>query len=154
MGKEINDEKYQSLEEIRIESKFLNDPPNNYNKNRDFTSLEVWQKNRKVKLFFYSDIIRNLPQEEKYALGQQIRRAAISITANIAEGYGRFHYRKVIQFYRMSRGSLYELKDHSISCLDLKYISKEIYEEGTQLIERAKITLNGFINYTMKKLNS
>ncbi len=152
MGKEINDEKYQSLEEIRIESKILNDPPNNYNKNRDFTSLEVWQKNRKVKLFFYSDIIRNLPQEEKYALGQQIRRAAISITANIAEGYGRFHYQEGLQFYRIAKGSLYELKDHLISCLDLDYISKDTLTKGFELIEEGKMLLNGFIKYTQSKL--
>jgi len=152
MEKEIEEEKYQSLEEIRIESKFLSEPPGDYNRNRDFTSLEVWQKNRKVKLFFYNDIIKDLPPEEKYALGQQIRRAAISITANIAEGYGRFHYQEGLQFYRISKGSLYELKDHLITCLDLGYISKATFSEGSELIEEGKMLLNGFIRYTQSKL--
>jgi len=152
MGKETNEEKYQSLEEIGIESKFLSEPPSNYNQNRDFTSLEVWQKNRKVKLFFYSNVIKVLPQEEKYALGQQMRRAAISITANIAEGYGRFHYQEGLQFYRISKGSLYELKDHLITCLDLGYISKATFDEGSELIEQGKMLLNGFIKYTKSKI--
>lgn len=152
MEKEIEEEKYQSLEEIRIESKFLSEPPSNYNQNRDFTSLDVWQKNRRVKLFFYNDVIKSLPAEEKYALGQQIRRAAISITANIAEGYGRFHYQEGLQFYRISKGSLYELKDHLITSLDLGYISKATFNEGSELIEEGKMLLNGFIKYTKSKI--
>jgi four helix bundle protein len=81
-----------------------------------------------------------------------MRRAAISITANIAEGYGRYHYREGIQFYRISRASLYELKDHLISCYDLRFISKELYDEGIVLIEVAKKILNGFIKFTKDKL--
>jgi four helix bundle protein len=80
-------------------------------------------------------------------LGNQIRHAAISSTANIAEGYGRFHFKESIQFYRISRGSQFELKDHLISCLDLKYIPKEIFNERTNLLESSIKTLNGYIRY-------
>lgn len=123
-----------------------------YNEKRDFITLEAWVKCREVKIFFYKRILPFLPKEEKYNLDIQIRKASISITANIAEGYGRFHYKEGIQFYRISRGSLFELKDHLISCYDFDVIQKELKEEGEKLIETAKITLNGYINYVKSKL--
>jgi len=95
-----------------------------------------------------------LPVEEKYNLESQIRRASVSITANIAEGYGRYHYQEGIQFYRISRGSLFELKDHLISCFDFGYINKDLLEEGKELIETAKISLNGYINYIRNQIKS
>ncbi len=134
------------IEEGKVEEK-----SSPYNADRDFTSLDAWKKARKVKLFFYNSVIKLLSKEERYALGIQIRKAAVSSTANIAEGYGRFHYQEGIQFYRISRASLYELKDHLISCLDLKYIKRELFDEGIELLEDAKITLNGYINFVKKQ---
>lgn len=130
----------------------VNEPGAGYNAERDFITLDCWKKAREVKLFFYNEIIPKLPEEEKYCLKSQIQRAAVSGTANISEGYGRFHYQEGIQFYRISRGSLYELKDHLISCYDLKYINKELYSKGESLIEDAKKTLNGFINFVKKQI--
>ncbi len=98
-----------------------------------------------------NEIISILPKEEKFNLDSQIRRASISITANISEGYGRYHYGEAIQFYRISRGSLYELKDHLISCFDLKYIDINLKDRGMELIENTKITLNGYISYVKEK---
>ena len=126
------------------------DQKGDYKSYKDFSTLDCWKYAQKVKLFFYNDILPTLPKDEKYNLGSQLRKASISITANIAEGYGRFHFKESIQFYRISRGSLFELKDHLISCLDLKYISKSLYDKGIQLIETAIKTLNGFINYIQK----
>ena len=123
----------------------------NYNVFKDFKSLKAWTQCRKVKLFFYGKILVTLPAEEKYILGTQIRRAAISITANIAEGYGRYHYQEGKQYFRIARSSLYELKDHLISCSDLGYISSDLYYEGVEIIESAKMILNGFINYIDKQ---
>ena len=122
-----------------------------YNSYKDFTTLDAWSKARSVRSFFYDKIIPRLPSEEKYNLNTQIRKASVSSTANIAEGYGRFHYQEGIQFYRVSRGSLYELKDHLISCFDNKFIDKEIYDTGMSLIEDAKYTLNGYIKYVQSK---
>ena len=127
------------------------EPMDGYKKGKDFTSLKAWQKAREVKLFFYKSILPKLPKEEKYCLDTQIRRAAVSITANIAEGYGRFHYPEGIQFYRISRVSLYELKDHLISCQVLGYVKQDIVHKGQNLIETAKKTLNGYINYIKSK---
>ena len=122
-----------------------------YNKERDFTTLECWKKAREVKLFFYKKIIPVIPKEEEFNLKFQIRKAGVSATANISEGYGRFHYQEGIQFYRISRGSIYELKDHLISCFDLKYADENLFKEGMVLIEDAKKILNGYINFVKKQ---
>lgn len=124
-----------------------------YNKHRDFPSLVCWKDARKMKIYFYKKVVPLLPESEKYNLNSQIRRAAVSSTANIAEGYGRYHYQESIQYYRISRGSIYELKDHLISCIDFNFIDKLLLDEGMQLIETVKISLNGFINYVQKRKN-
>lgn len=136
---------------IDLELGLVEDDGSAYNPNKDFTTLDAWKKARKAKLFFYQKILPELPKEEKYQLGAQIRDASVSGTANIAEGYGRFHYQEGIQFYRISRASLYELKDHLISCFDLNFIDKKLLKEGLNLIEEAKKTLNGYINFVKKQ---
>jgi len=118
-----------------------------YNANRDFTTLEAWKKARLLKLFFYKEVIPCLPSEEKFNLNVQIRKASVSGTANISEGYGRYHHKEAIQFYRVSRGSIFELKDHLMSCYDCDFVTEEIFEKGISLIEEAKVTLNGYIKY-------
>ncbi len=130
----------------------VNEPVEFYNDVRDFTTLDAWKKCREVKLFFYNKILPLLPEEEKFNLDLQIRKASVSTTSNISEGYGRYHYREGIQFYRISRASLYELKDHLISCHDLNYIDDELKDEGKELIEAAKVKLNGFIKYVKSKI--
>jgi four helix bundle protein len=129
----------------------VNEPKEFYDTNRDFKTLEAWKKCREVKLFFYNKILSRLPKEEKFNLDFQIRKASVISTSNISEGYGRYHYQEGIQFYRISRCSLYDLKDHLISCYDLKYIDDCLKFEGEDLIESAKVTLNGYINYVISK---
>jgi len=133
------------------DKQWVEDGASEYNSRKDFTSLEAWKNARLVRLFFYREVIPQLPAEEKYNLNTQIRKAAVSVTANIAEGYGRYHYQEGIQFYRVARGSLYELKDHLISCNDMQYIMNEDFSKGISLIEDAKVTLNGFINYVKNR---
>ena len=124
--------------------------PGHYRPEKDFVSLVAWQRCRDLRVFFYEEVLPKLPKEETYALGTQIRRAAQSITLNIAEGYGRFHYQEAIQFYRISRGSIYELKDALIIAWDLKVVERKQVEEGKMLIEKAKVALNGYIAYVQK----
>ena len=123
-----------------------------YNASKDFTTLQCWQKAREVRKFFLKEILQLIPSEERFHLKMQIKKALVSITANIAEGYGRFHYKEAVQFYRISRGSLFELKDHLISGSDFGYFSDNLTEKGVELIEIAKKSLNGYINYTLNKL--
>jgi len=118
-----------------------------YSSYKDFTTLEAWKKARTLKLFVYNEVIPVMPNEERYNLGTQVRRASVSVTANISEGYGRYYHQESIHFYRISRGSMYELKDHLTTCLDLNLINKELFDRGTFLIEDAKKTLNGYIKF-------
>ena len=141
-----NQDKYTTSDDDNL--KLIEETLVKYNSAKDFTTLDAWKKARKVRLFFYNKVLPLLPKEEKYDLGSQIRRASVSCTNNIAEGYGRFHFQESMQFYRTSRGSLYEFKDDIITCLDQNYINKELFVKGIILIEDAKITLNGYINYT------
>ena len=131
----------------------IKDGGGEYNVKKDFESLDAWKKTREVKLFYYEKIIPKLPSIEKYNLNVQIRKAAVSITANFAEGYGRFHFQESIQFYRISRGSLYELKDHLITCYDLSYVDDKLLAEGTTLIEEAKKLINGWVNYVRTQMS-
>jgi four helix bundle protein len=125
------------------------EPVERYRSAKDFTSLICWQDAQKLKLFFYKKIIPQIPNYESNNLKNQIRRASISVTANIAEGYGRYHYQEGIQFYRMARASIYELKDHLISCYDLGYVGDNLLTFGIELIEATKIKLNGYIRYVI-----
>lgn len=153
-NKDNIDEIYNILSDLENDSTSVCEIKSKYNELKDFTSLIAWQDCQKAKQFFYTKILKKLPVEEKYNLDSQIRRASVSITANIAEGYGRYHYQEGIQFYRISRGSLFELKDHLISCFDFGYINKDLLEEGKELIETAKIILNGYINYIRNQKKS
>jgi four helix bundle protein len=118
-----------------------------YSSYKDFTTLEAWKKARVLKLFFYRHVLPVLPSEERFNLDIQMRRASVSVTANISEGYGRYYHQECIHFYRIARGSIYELKDHITTCFDLNLVDKELFDQGIFLIEDAKKTLNGYIKY-------
>ena len=76
---------------------------------RDYTDLEVWQKTRALANLLYS-IAKEFPREELFGLVNQMRRSAVFIASNIAEGCGRNHTKDSLQFFYIARGSLYELK--------------------------------------------
>ncbi len=122
-----------------------------YDPEKDFTSLEAWRKARELKLFLYRQVIPRLPSDERFNLNIQIRKVGVSGTANIAEGYGRYHDKDAVRFYRISMGSIFETKDHLTSCLDLKYIPESVFNEGIYLAEKAKIALNGYIRYIQQR---
>ena len=115
-----------------------------------FENLDCWNAGKEVRAFF-KDIVRHLPKEERFLLISQITRASRSVTNNIAEGFGRFHYQENIQFCRISRGSLHELVDHLIICQEEKYIEEKQYNEGRELLNKAIGLLNGYINYLIRK---
>lgn len=92
---------------------------------RSVEDLFVYQKAREFSRKI-SNLIKQLPEIEKFRLKEQTRRAKLSLTNNIAEGYGRFHYKENIQFCRQSRGSLFELIDDFNECFDEAYIDKNI----------------------------
>src|SRR6266487_1121210 len=105
-----------------------------------FEDLEVYKKARKFRNQMYA-VARKLPDFEKYELGRQIRRAAVSLTNNIAEGHGRYHYLDEIKFQIQARGSVAEL------CQDEDYLSvAEIVELKEQAKEVQRL-INGYIRF-------
>ncbi|MCI0476437.1 MAG: four helix bundle protein [Anaerolineales bacterium] len=94
---------------------------------------------------------RTLPPEEKYDLAMQIRRAAKSVTANIAEGYGRYHYLDGLKFYSNARGSLNEVLGHLVNAKVLNYCEQEYFDTFYMLIRRTEKALNGFMNYVRQQ---
>jgi four helix bundle protein len=98
-----------------------------------------------------SELIKMLPHHEEYNLKSQMRRAKLSVTNNIAEGYGRYHYQKNIQFCRQARGSIYELIDDFNECADEGYLDQKMLtdykEAGYYLLK----VLNNYINSLIKQ---
>jgi len=76
-----------------------------------------------------SELVKKLPKEEEYNLKSQMKRAKLSVTNNIAEGFGRYHYQENIQFCRQSRGSIFELIDDFNECCDEGYIDQSYRDE-------------------------
>ena len=113
---------------------------------RTFEDLEVYKKARQFRKDMYG-VGKRLPQFEKYELGSQIRRASLSLTNNIAEGHGRYHYLDQIKFQLQARGSLAELVDDLNVCEDEGYLP---IDDVTVLKDRAKEVqrlINGYIRY-------
>ncbi len=111
-----------------------------------FEELEVYKKARELRIKI-SELVKHFSAEEKYRLVDQLIRASRSVTSNIAEGFGRFHYQENIQFCRQARGSLFEILDHLICSLDEKYIINEQYlilKNDTLFVIKL---LNGYILY-------
>ena len=118
----------------------------------EFTSLEVWKESRKLTNLVYEKTKR-FPKDELFGLTNQIRRCAVSVPSNIAEGCGRRTSNDTIQFLHISRGSLYELETQIYISLDQNYISEIEFNEIANQILICKKLLNGFINY-YKNLNN
>ncbi len=119
---------------------------------KSFTDLKVWQEGHALVISIYN-ITKKFPKEETYSLTDQMRRAASSVTANIAEGFGRQGYKEKLQFYYISQGSLIELKDHILVAKDIGYLGKE---DLNLLVEKANNThklLQGFISKSKTFLN-
>lgn len=116
-----------------------------------FTDLFAWQKNHKLILEIYK-ITKTFPKDELFGLTSQIRRAAASITANIAEGYGRFHIKDRVKFYLNARGSSTELQNHLILAKDLNYIDLNTYNQLKVLSFEGYKIICGLINSTSEQL--
>jgi four helix bundle protein len=114
---------------------------------RSFEDLDCWKECRNLRLFIAKEVIPVLPKEERYRLGDQLIRAARSTTANLAEGYGRFHYLDNAKFCSNSRGSCWEVLDHLITARDEQLISLELFERGRSLVNSAIRILNGYLRY-------
>ena len=115
-----------------------------------FEDLGVYQVAREFRKAIYR-VAKRLPQEEKFGLTSQIRRAAVSLTNNIAEGHGRFHFLEQIKFMLQSRGSLEELLDDLNVCVDEGYLPIQEIESLRQGGWRVHKLINGYIRFLRKR---
>ena len=116
---------------------------------KNFTDLIVWQRGHKLALNIYK-ITDSFPKEERFSLTDQLRRAAVSFTSNLAEGFGRDKVNDKSHFYTMALGSLYETQNQLLIGRDLKYI--EAKECGILLDESVEISR--MCNMLIKKVRS
>ena len=117
-----------------------------------FEDLEVYQVAREFRKTMYG-VARRLPEGEKFALTNQIRRAAVSLTNNIAEGHGRFHFLEQIKFMLQSRGSLEELLDDLNVCVDEGYLAIQEVESLRQEGWRVHKLINGYIRFLRRRVS-
>jgi four helix bundle protein len=119
---------------------------------RSFTDLKAWQEGHGLVISMYK-ITKKFPREETYSLTDQMRRAASSVTANIAEGFGRQSYKEKIHFYYIAQGSLTELKDHILTAKDVGYLDAIGLKESAEKANNTHRLLQGLISKSKTFLN-
>jgi len=112
--------------------------------------LKVWVRAKDFALKIYEQILPLLPPEEKWNLNQQLRRSSLSISANIAEGYGRYYYQDNVRFCYLARGSLEETLSHLVFAFEAKHIPEDLYNELESEGEEIDKMLNGYIAFLKK----
>ena len=117
---------------------------------QSYKDLLIWQKGMALVKSVYL-LCEQLPKEEVFGLQSQMKRAAISIPSNIAEGYGRNYTQNYVQFLRIARGSLLELKTQLIISKELKLVGNKLYQKVQGLITEENKMLNAFIKSISKE---
>ncbi|HET7361250.1 MAG TPA: four helix bundle protein [Salinimicrobium sp.] len=117
----------------------------------NFEELHCWQACNVLKTFLKTTILVKLPKTERFELYSQILRASRSATANIAEGWGRYHFKENIKFLLNARGSVAETLDHGIEAKSWNYISDKELDEIRNQTEKCIQLINGYIRYLRKK---
>ncbi|MFW6118264.1 MAG: four helix bundle protein [Chloroflexota bacterium] len=120
---------------------------------KSFENLEVWRMGRDLVTKVYM-LTASLPLSETFGLTAQIKRAVLSVPANIAEGFGRYHYMDKAKFCLNARGSLYELKSHLLIAEDLGYLKQsQAVSDILTLTDNLGVKLNNLIATTRKLKN-
>lgn len=117
------------------------------NKIKNFRDLRVWQEGHKLVVLIYK-ITKSFPREELYSLVDQMRRSAVSVTSNIAEGFSRHSFKEKVQFYSMAHGSLTELENQVQVAKDVEYIKNDEFEKISEYLMNVHMLLNAFIKKT------
>lgn len=116
---------------------------------KSFTDLVAWQEGHKLVLLIYT-VTKQFPKEEMFGLTSQLRRAAVSITSNIAEGFSRSSYKDKSHFYSMSLGSTTETENQAIIARDVGYITGDVFQK----ISQQAMIVNKITNGLIKSSNS
>lgn len=120
-------------------------------KKYSFTNLRAWDEAYMLTLQVYK-LLESYPKAEKFSLVDQIKRSAISITSNIAEGYGRRSYKEKMRFYYIAKGSLQELLSQLLVSKGLNFINDEQIAVISDNIDLVSIQLQGLINKTSERI--
>jgi len=115
-----------------------------------FEKLAVWKEARILTVLIYQ-LTEKFPDKEKFGLTNQMRRASVSIGANIAEGSSRFSAKEQAHFYSISYGSLMELMSHSFTALDLEYLHEEVFEKTKSIVLPLSLKINNLRNAAFAK---
>jgi four helix bundle protein len=117
---------------------------NGIKKIQSFTDLDAWKEGHKLVLMIYQTT-KNFPKDEIFGLTNQIRRCAVSITSNIAEGFSRQSYKEKIQFYHISLGSVTELQNQILIARDVEYVLPAVFANIAEKSVQVHKIINGLI---------
>ncbi len=120
---------------------------------KSFTDLEVLKTGHQLVLETY-ELTNNFPKNEQFGLTSQMKRSAASVTANIAEGFGRKNSKEKEQFYLISAGSLFELKDQLLIAKDVGYIKSDVFGRVAKLANQCHAQLNAMLRTHRARRNS
>jgi four helix bundle protein len=116
---------------------------------KNYKNLAVWKEARKLVSAVYI-LTNNFPEDEKFGLTSQLKRAAISIPSNIAEGMGRNSNKETRQYYYIAKGSIYEVETQIYIAIDLGFLEEENVEQIFSQITSVRKLIIGFIKYLEK----
>lgn len=116
-----------------------------------FRDLNSWQAAYSLSLFIYT-YTKDFPPSEQYGLTSQLRRAVVSVSSNIAEGFSRNTYKDKLQFYSVALGSLSEVESQMLVAKGLGFVSEEIFARFTVLSDEVSKLLHGLIKSTKAKV--
>lgn len=119
---------------------------------KSFTDLNAWKESHKLALLIYK-ITNNFPKEEIFGLTNQLRRCAVSICSNIAEGFSRNTYKDKIQFYSIAQGSVTELQSQILIARDVTYLTQKTFKETADQSVIAHKLINGLIKKSKEIVN-
>lgn len=112
------------------------------NKIKSFTDLDAWKEAHDLVLTVYT-LTKRFPHEGQFGLVNQLRRAVVSVTSNIAEGFSRYSYKEKSQFYSMALGSLTEIQNQLLISRDIGYLSQQVFTETAEKTVKVNKIING-----------
>ena len=140
-------------DELRIKKDEIKNMNQESEKIKSFTDLNAWKEGHKLVLEIYK-ITQKFPKEEIFGLTNQIRRAVVSFTSNIAEGFSRNSYKEKVQFYSISLGSLTEVQNQLLIARDIGYIDKDEFNKIAEITVVANKITNGLIKKSKSMIHN
>jgi four helix bundle protein len=120
---------------------------------KEFSDLESWKEAHQLALYVYQ-LTKKFPNDELFGLVNQLKRASVSITSNISEGFGRYGYKDKLRFYYIASGSLSEVKNQLVLSRDLNFIDNAEYDFVINLANKSHRLLKELIRSTKRQITT